>query len=109
MRHRVTLLAADGARVAFETEPGHSVVKAAARAGYDLTRGCLQGRCTICRARLVSGTVAAIRRPSPNAIGDPVHRADGCVLLCSVGATSDLVVAPLSPWSSRAPASAPQS
>ena len=97
-QHRVTLVAPDATTANFAAASGRSIVKSAQSAGYELTTGCLQGRCAICRARLLSGTVAALRRPSPNAIGDAAHRADGCVLLCSVGPLSDVVLAPLSPW-----------
>ena len=80
---------------------GRSLVKAAQLAGIELTSGCLQGRCAICRARLLAGKVGALRRPSPHAVGDPVQRADGHVLPCSVGALSDIVLAPASPWRTR--------
>ena len=99
--HRVALLAADGARVEFTAPPGQSLVKAAARAGYLITTGCLQGRCAICRATLVRGAVAPVRRPSPNAIGDGTRDVDGLVRLCSVAAASDVEVAPLSAWRLR--------
>lgn len=87
-----------GEAVSFPVNHGQSVVKAAAKAGYVLTTGCLQGRCAICRARLISGHVTRLRRASKHATANPAERADGCVLLCSVTAQSDLVVAPLSPW-----------
>jgi ferredoxin len=96
--YRVSLIAADGARVEFDAAPAQSLVKAAARAGYRITSGCLQGRCAICRARLLSGTVLPLRRPSPNAVGTALHSVDGLVLLCSVTAASDVEVAPLSAW-----------
>ena len=96
--YRVSLIAADGARVEFEAPPAQSLVRAAARAGLLITTGCLQGRCAICRARLLSGTVTTVRPPSPNAVGSVAQGADGLILLCSVAATSDLEVAPLSPW-----------
>lgn len=98
---RVSLIASDGTRVEFEAPPTQSLVKAAARAGYLITTGCLQGRCAICRAALVSGEVVAVRRPSPNAVGDGAHDADGLVRLCSVAAASDVEVAPLSAWRPR--------
>lgn len=95
--YRVTLIH-DDQRVEFAAEAGRSIARAAARAGYDLTTGCLQGRCAICRARVVSGAVRPLRPPSQYAVGDAAHRADGCVLLCAVGALADVVLEPLSPW-----------
>lgn len=95
---RIVLIGADGAQAEFSAPGGRSLVKAAAAAGIELTTGCLQGRCAICRVHLHQGRVAALRRPSPNATADPASRADGCVLACSVGALSDLVIEPLSPW-----------
>ncbi len=94
----VTLRDEDGAEVRFHAAAGRSIVKSAARAGYVLTTGCLQGRCAICRARLLSGTVTSLRGYSKHAVSDPAARADGCVLLCSVGPRSDLVLEALSPW-----------
>ena len=83
--HRVTLVAKDGARTEFQAPAGRSLMQAAAQHGLRITSGCLQGRCAICRARLLKGSVSALR-------------ADGTVLLCSVAATSDVEIAPLSPW-----------
>lgn len=98
---RVTLVAPDGVRAEFRAPRGRSIVLAAQRAGYLLTSGCRQGRCAICRGRLRAGTVAALRRPSPNARTDPAARRDGCVLLCSVGPLDDLEIEVLSPWTVR--------
>ena len=96
--HRVVLQAANASAVTFAAAAGRSLVKSARAAGYALTTGCLQGRCAICRARLMSGTVVDLRRPSPHAIGNASERMDGCVLLCSVGPLSDVVLEPLGPW-----------
>ena len=38
--YRVSLIAADGARVEFDAAPARSLVKAAARAAYRITSGC---------------------------------------------------------------------
>jgi len=95
---RVTLQSHDKSEVTFTATGGRSIARSAANAGYRLTTGCLQGRCAICRAQLISGKVGPARRPSRNAVGDPLRRADGCILLCSVSPLSDVVVAPLSPW-----------
>lgn len=96
--HRITLRSERRADVTFDCETGRTVVRAARNAGYELMTGCLQGRCAICRARLLEGSVTAIRRRSKNAVSDPANRRDGCVLLCSVGPVSDIVVEPLAPW-----------
>lgn len=96
--YRVTLLGPDGTRIAFDCEEGRTIVRAARNAGYELMTGCLQGRCAICRARLVEGEVRAIRRRSKHATADPANRPDGCVLQCSVGPVTDVVVAPLAGW-----------
>ncbi len=94
----VTLRHGNDAPVRFAATAGRSVVRSAAAAGYALTTGCLQGRCAICRARLLTGEVAALRRRSKHALADPARRADGCVLLCSVEPCSDLELEALSPW-----------
>ena len=101
MTYHVVLHGADGAKVEFNCEVGRSVAQAAANAGYELTTGCRQGRCAICRAWILEGKVRPIRRPSKNAVGTPAEREDGTVLLCAVGPDSDLVVGPLSPWVER--------
>jgi ferredoxin len=95
---RVGLIGVDGRRVEFAAPPAQSLVKAAARAGYLVTTGCLQGRCAICRARLLSGAVIPLRRPSPNAVSAGAQLAAGLVLMCSVAAGSDVELAPLSAW-----------
>jgi ferredoxin len=97
----VVLTGADGQEVRFVASRGRSIVKSAALAGYMLTTGCLQGRCAICRARLLEGDVGVLRKHSKNAVGDPASRHDGCVLLCSVGPRSDVVLEPLSPWTAQ--------
>ncbi len=101
--HRVVMTAADGARVEFSAQGSRSVVKAAALAGVRITSGCLQGRCAICRARLLRGSVTPLRTPSANGVGDGPVRADGTVLLCSVAADSDIEISPLGPWRVCAP------
>lgn len=96
--HRVTLNGPDGERITFPCESDRTIVRAARNAGYELMTGCLQGRCAICRARLVAGRVHAIRRRSKHATADPANRPDGCVLMCSVGPDCDVTVEPLARW-----------
>lgn len=94
----IRLLGDAGPAVLYRAAAGQSLVKSAALAGVRFTTGCLQGRCAICRARLVEGAVTPLRRPSPHATSNPATRPDGCVLMCSIGPLSDLVLEPLSPW-----------
>ena len=98
MTHRVTLLGADGERVEFAVEPRQSLVKAAARAGYLVVTGCMQGRCAICRARVLSGKLVSLRAPSPYMVDSASRDDEGVVRLCSVGADSDVELAPFSRW-----------
>lgn len=84
--------------IRFRAARGQSIVRAAAAAGFALTTGCLQGRCAICRARLADGEVVSLKRRARHAVTDPANRADGCVLLCSVAACSDLTLDALGPW-----------
>lgn len=101
MAYHVILHGTDG-RIAESTcEAGRSIAQAASNAGYELTTGCRQGRCTICRARVLEGLVKATRRPSKNAVGSAADRKDGCVLLCSASPDSDVLIEPLSPWTER--------
>ena len=101
MAYRIILQSADGAIAEFTCEAGRSISQAASNAGYELTTGCRQGRCTICRARVLEGSVQPTRRPSKNAVGSVADRKDGCVLLCSVSPDSDVLIEPLSPWTER--------
>jgi len=99
----VTLHGPAGEAVSFEAAADRSIARSALAAGYALTTGCLQGRCAICRARLLAGTVRALRRPSPQATVDPAALPDGCVLPCSVRPCSDVVLAPFGPWMALPP------
>ena len=94
-----------GATIRFCAPRGRSLVKSAAQAGIDLTTGCLQGRCAICRSHIVDGEVELLRRQSTNVVGSPLHRDDGCVLICSVGPVSNLTIEPLGPWRCKPAAS----
>lgn len=58
----------------------------------------MQGRCQICRAKLVAGTVKSLRPLSKYATVDPAAMPDGSVLPCSVVARSDVSLAPRGPW-----------
>ena len=100
--HQVTLVCADTWQtVTFVAREGRSIVRSARIAGFELTTGCLQGRCAICRSEVLEGEVGLFRKSSPNQVGDPMDREDGCVLLCSVDPRSDLVIQPKGPWNAR--------
>ena len=101
VQYAVSLINAAGEVVHFDAPANRPLFRSAYNAGLVLTTGCLQGRCAICRARLISGHVKSLRRASKNAVTDPADRADGCVLLCAVGPASDVVLEPLGPWRPR--------
>lgn len=98
--YEITLRHAGLEPIRFAAPADRSIVKSARAAGYALTTGCLQGRCAICRSRLLAGELKVIRRPSRHAVGDPLKRADGCVLPCSLAPDSDVELETLSPWTS---------
>ena len=98
MSFQIRLNHLDGGQVAFSGEPEVSIARSAALAGIQLTTGCLQGRCAICRAYLQQGSVRLRRRPSPSALTSPLARTDGTVLLCAIVPLSAVELTPLSPW-----------
>jgi CDP-4-dehydro-6-deoxyglucose reductase len=65
----------------FAAAPDETVLDAALRVGIVLPHSCREGRCRSCLARLVAGEV------------DPPAVADDDILLCSVRARGDLVLA----------------
>jgi ferredoxin len=102
---RVTLVSAAQASVSFLCPPRMSILRAAKNAGYELSAGCMQGRCYTCRSQLLSGRVVNTRSLSRYATVDPADLGDSRVLLCAVTPTEDITVRPEGPW---APASAPR-
>ena len=58
----------------------------------------MQGRCQICRAKLLGGAVKSSRPLSRYATVDPAALPDDYVLPCSVSPLSDVVLAPRGPW-----------
>ena len=82
----------------FRCAASMSILRAAKRAGLELSSGCMQGRCYTCRSRLIEGTVRNSRALSRYATIDPAALGDGRVLLCSVSPTSDVVIVPEGPW-----------
>lgn len=96
--YTVTLLSITQATVEFPCSVKTSVLRAAKNAGFELSAGCMQGRCYTCRSRLRSGTVKNSRALSRYATIDPSNLGEGRILLCSVAPTSDIEVAPEGPW-----------
>jgi ferredoxin len=85
--HQVTFVT-DGREVLVPVSEDDYVLDAGVEAGLDLPYMCLQGWCTTCAGRLLSGEVdqSEARRHYPQ------DNAAGFVLLCSAHARSDLRV-----------------
>ena len=94
----VTLISNDVPVLRFSCSGKLSIMRAALLAGVELSAGCMQGRCQICRARLCSGTVKSLRPLSKYATVDPAAMPDGMVLPCSIVPCSDVAIAPRGPW-----------
>jgi len=75
-----------------------SILRAAKNAGFELSCGCMQGRCYTCRSVLLEGAVTNSRALSRYATVDPADLGEGRILLCSVTPTADVVVQPEGPW-----------
>ena len=97
---RVTLVSHTRATITFTCPPGQSVLRAAKNAGYELSAGCMQGRCYTCRSQLLSGKVRNSRALSRYATVDPADLGDARILLCSVTPCEDITVRPEGPWES---------
>ena len=78
----------DGARRAFLSRPGESVVEAALRAGIPVPYACKGGMCCTCRARLIEGT--ATMRVNYSLEAWEIER--GFLLTCQAVATSPRLV-----------------
>lgn len=76
--------------VAFEVEPGETVLDAAFRQGIGLPHGCKEGQCAACKCQLVDGEVEMLRY-STFALNDS-EREQGGILLCRSRALSDVTV-----------------
>ena len=95
----VVTLVNNGASVLdFDCPENLSIFRAAARAGIEMSAGCMQGRCQICRSELLSGQVKSTRPISKYATVDPAALPDGYILPCSVSPLSDTTLAPRGPW-----------
>jgi ferredoxin len=95
---RVTLVSETRPSVSFVCRPRVSVLRAAKNAGFELSAGCMQGRCYTCRSELLSGEVRNSRPLSRYATVDPANLGDSRILLCSVTPTADITVRPEGPW-----------
>lgn len=74
----------------FTLEPGESLLDAALRSGLSVRYSCNSGSCGECRARVLSGEVAALA-PADYPLTE-AERAAGTVLMCRTTAASDLVL-----------------
>lgn len=74
----------------FRVEPNEPILDAALRAGLDLSYNCASGTCGECRARILSGPTESIR--FHDYAFSEADKQRGYVLLCSTGATGDLVI-----------------
>jgi CDP-4-dehydro-6-deoxyglucose reductase len=71
----------------FEAPAELSLLDAARASGLALEHSCRTGRCGSCRAKLLSGTVVALR---PDLSLTPAERGNGWLLTCASAATSDV-------------------
>lgn len=74
----------------FTVEPNEAILDAGLRAGVDLRYNCANGTCGECRARTVSGSTEKIR--FHDFAFSEAEKQQGYMLLCSTGATGDLII-----------------
>ena len=74
----------------FITEPHESVLDAAIRAGIPLQYGCSNGKCGLCKARVVKGEVVQLRYHDYAL--SAAEKKQKCVLMCASAAASNLLV-----------------
>ena len=74
----------------YEVLPGQSLLEAGLSAGIALPFGCANGSCGECRARLLGGQVKKIRHH--DFVLTEAQKLDGCCLLCSTTALSDVQI-----------------
>ena len=84
--------------VRFDCPENLSIFRGARLAGIEMSAGCMQGRCQICRATLLSGEVKSLRPLSKYATNDPAALPNNAVLPCSVVPCSDVTLSPRGPW-----------
>lgn len=88
MTHRISI---QGSDVAFDAEPGQTVLEAAARHGIELPYSCRKGVCGNCRGRVLEGSLVAGTAGGSHEAG--IDAPDEH-LFCQAQAASDLVIAP---------------
>ncbi len=74
----------------FQLDGNDSVLEAALHAGLSLNYGCSNGKCGLCRARLIAGEVSKIR--PHDFVFTEAEKNLGHFLLCSYTAVGDIVV-----------------
>jgi len=74
----------------YEVLPGQSILEAGLSAGIALPFGCANGSCGDCRARLLDGQVKKIR--NHDYLLTEAQKLDGCCLLCSTTAITDVQI-----------------
>ncbi|MEW6648487.1 MAG: 2Fe-2S iron-sulfur cluster-binding protein [Pseudomonadota bacterium] len=87
MTHHIRLLPSGRE---FEAEARETVLEAALRNGVNIPYNCSGGSCGVCKARLISGSIANPR--FHDYAFTEADKAQGQLLLCSVSAGSDLVL-----------------
>lgn len=87
MSHRIRLVPSGRE---FTAEAQESLLEAALRNGVNIAYNCSGGSCGVCKARLLSGEIAAPR--FHDYVFSEAERAQGQVLLCSVSAGSDMTL-----------------
>ncbi|MDO8208029.1 MAG: 2Fe-2S iron-sulfur cluster-binding protein [Gallionella sp.] len=87
MTAQVTLLPS---RQDFLLEGQDTLLEAAMRAGISLNYGCSGGNCGLCKARVISGQVKKTRHH--DFVIPEAQKNQGCILLCSNTAVSDIVL-----------------
>jgi CDP-4-dehydro-6-deoxyglucose reductase len=74
----------------FLLEGQDTLLEAAMRAGIPLNYGCSGGNCGLCKAKVISGHVKKTRHH--DFVISEVDKSQGCILLCSNTAVSDVVI-----------------
>lgn len=87
MGHRIRLVPSGRE---FTAETQETVLEAALRHGVNLPYNCSGGSCGACKARLLTGEIAAAR--FHDFVFSEAEKTQGSVLLCSIGAGSDMVL-----------------
>lgn len=71
--------------------PGETVLAAALRAGVPFPHGCRRGRCSACKARLISGQV--VHQPHDPHSLTPAEQGAGTILACRAVPVGDVTLA----------------